>query len=316
MSTDPGDPLYGSVRNSWRLFLETYEPLRPELFRYCRYLTRSPWNAEDLTQETMYRAFSSLGIMEEVPRNPKAWLFRIASNHWLNQVRRSREIPTLFGVETREPTTEEDTGAYATREAAGTLMTYLSPRERAAVVLKDAFGMPLQEIAEALSTTTGAIKSALHRGRLKLEAPEPAEAPPVVPAVLNAFCDAFNARDLNRLTALLLDTATFEYPGFKIEYGAKAVTTGSLHGILFGCPEGGYDPIAAPRCDLHTYRGVPVFLWWVGDEVHAVVRAEADGNRISSLHSYYHSPEVIAEVCRELEVPFRTHGYHPDTKSP
>ena len=24
-----------------------------------------------------------------------------------------------------------------------------------------------------------------------------------------------------------------------------------------------------------------------------------------------HAPEVITEICRELDVPFRTHGYHP-----
>jgi RNA polymerase sigma-70 factor (ECF subfamily) len=58
-------------------------------------------------------------------------------------------------------------------------MAFLSPQERAAVVLKDAFGLSLLEIAEALSTTTGAIKAALHRGRSKLVTSEVAEAIPV-----------------------------------------------------------------------------------------------------------------------------------------
>src|SRR5207244_10614796 len=35
-----------SVQASWHVFLETYEPLRPDLYRYCRHLTRSPWDAE------------------------------------------------------------------------------------------------------------------------------------------------------------------------------------------------------------------------------------------------------------------------------
>jgi hypothetical protein len=50
MTDKPGDPakeLSGTLRGSWQLFLDVYEPLRPELYRYCRYLTRSPWDAED-----------------------------------------------------------------------------------------------------------------------------------------------------------------------------------------------------------------------------------------------------------------------------
>ncbi|HKO48916.1 MAG TPA: sigma factor-like helix-turn-helix DNA-binding protein [Polyangiaceae bacterium] len=101
----------------------------------------------------------------------------------------------------------------ATREAAGTLIAQLSPQERAAVVLKDAFGLSLVEVAEALSTSSGAIKTALHRARAKLIAPEPELSATVAPAVLDAFWDAFNARDLDRLTALLLDSASLEYPG-------------------------------------------------------------------------------------------------------
>jgi RNA polymerase sigma-70 factor (ECF subfamily) len=313
MDTQATDPLDNAVKASWRLFLDTYEPFRPDLFRYCRYLTRSSWEAEDLAQETLYRAFSNLGILAEPPRNPKAWLFRVASNFWLNRLREKREVPAVLGVDVPEPAADSAPHAMreATRQAAGTLLAYLSPQERAAVVLKDAFGLSLEEVAEALSTTAGAVKAALHRGRTKLATPEPEAAAPVVPAVLGAFCEAFNARDLDRLTALLLETATLEYPGFKIEYGAKAVRDGSLQGTLFGCPEGGYTLTDAPRCELRAHRGESIFLWWSGAEVHAVVRIQVEGDRIARLLNYYHAPEVLTEVCRELDLPFRTHGYRP-----
>lgn len=49
----------------------------------------------------------------------------------------------------------------------------LSPRERAAVLLKDAFDLGLDDIAEILSTSAGAVKAALHRGRSKLAEPDP-----------------------------------------------------------------------------------------------------------------------------------------------
>ena len=133
----------------------------------------------------------------------------------------------------------------------------------------------------------------------------------VAPAVLDAFCDAFNARDLGRLTALLLDSATMELPGVAIEYGADAVTAGSLRSTLFGCPEGGFQPSTPPRCEQRVHRGESILLWWWGGEVNAVLRVEVDGDRIARLRSYMHAPEVMTEVCRELDVPFRTHGYRP-----
>jgi RNA polymerase sigma-70 factor (ECF subfamily) len=309
MSTETDELLGEAVKASWQRFLEIYEPLRPDLYRYCRHLTRSAWDAEDMAQETMARAFVALGVMTQPPRSPRAWLFRVASNLWINRTRQARHLPAVFGSGVAEPAT--NTELRATREAAGTLIAQLSPQERAAVVLKDAFGLSLEEIAESLSTTTGAIKAALHRGRARLTTPEPDEPVAVAPAVLDAFCDAFNARDLDRLTALLLDTTTMEYPGFKIEDGARAVRAGTLRGTLFGCPEGGFVLTAPPRCELRAHRGESIFLWWSGDEVHAIVRVDVDGDRIARLRSYYHAPEVLTEVCRELDVPFRTHGYRP-----
>src|SRR5262249_35470497 len=143
------------------------------------------------------------------------------------------------------------------------------------------------------------IKTALHRGRAKLITPEPPEPVPVPPAVLDAFCVAFNARDLDRLTALLLENATMEYPGFRIEHGAAALRAGSFRGTLFGCPDEEPQHVAPARCETRAHRGEALFLWWSGDEVHAVVRVEVDGDRIAKLRNYYHAPEVVAEVCRE-----------------
>src|SRR5262249_7905236 len=141
-------------------------PIRPELFRYCRYLTHSPWDAEDLVQDAMARAFVTLGCVSQAVPNPRAWLFRVASNLWIDRARRGRDVLEAA------PEPEHVRGAHddprAIREAAGTLIARLAPQERAAVVLKDVFDMTLEEMALALSTTVGAVKAALHRGRGKL----------------------------------------------------------------------------------------------------------------------------------------------------
>jgi len=223
---DAAKELSGSLRTTWQRFLDVFEPLRPELYRYCRYLTRSPWDAEDLVQDTFARGFVTLGCMVQDVPNARGWLFRVASNRWIDRTRRMRE----------EPGDVPETVAFgeprATREAAGTLISRLSPQERAAVVLKDAFDLSLEEIAETLSTTAGAVKAALHRGRGKLVALEPAEPRAPAPAVLDAFCQAFNARDLDRLAALMLDTATAEIVGINTEYGPEAAKKGSFWGAF------------------------------------------------------------------------------------
>jgi RNA polymerase sigma-70 factor, ECF subfamily len=43
--------------------------------------------------------------------------------------------------------------------------------------------------------------------------------------------------------------------------------------------------------------------------VRAVARMETDGDRLSLVRNYFFTPDVIAEVCHELEVPYRINGY-------
>src|SRR5579859_1610050 len=144
---NPSNDLSRSVQTSWDDFLTTYEPLRADLYRYCRHLTRSAWDAEDLAQDALARAFVTLGQMGYDPPNARAWLFRVASNLWIDRVRlRRREEPLVDDA-------RESIGAgdpRRAREAAGTLLGQLSPQERAAVVLKDVFDFSLEEAAEAL----------------------------------------------------------------------------------------------------------------------------------------------------------------------
>jgi RNA polymerase sigma-70 factor (ECF subfamily) len=320
---DPENPLAGTVQASWHRFLDVYEPLRPELYRYCRYLTRSPWDAEDLVQDTLARAFVTLGRMfGEAPHSPRAWLLRVASNLWIDRMRRAREVPG------EPPELASPPEPIVDRGAAGALIGRLAPRERAAVVLKDVFDLTLEEIAEALSTTVGAVKAALHRGRGKLAGPEPPSTERPAPAVVDAFCDAFNARDLDRLTALLLDTATVEIVGLVTEYGPAAARdpeTGSFHGMMHGDlaaddPRGSVAPdlrqgvlSAPPRAEARRHRGEAVVLFWYqhvdGEAVRAVVRVEAEGDRLVFVRNYCFTPDVIAEVCGELGVRSRVNGY-------
>lgn len=313
------------VRGSWHRFLDTYEPLRPELYRYCRHLTRSPWDAEDLVQDALARAFVTLGQMGTPPEKPRAWLFRVTSNLWIDRARKLRREQPLGD---REPEVAPAVDHVGAREAAGTLLVALSPQERAAVVLKDAFDLSLDEIATALSTTVGTVKSALHRARGKLVEPAIAEdAPPPAPAVINGFVAAFNAGDIDRLTALLLDTSAVEVVGATTQYGPEAARRTVVHGMLFGAKRmatadvaGGMDARFmlsvrpdAPRIEARWHRGEWLFVHFYqhadGEAVRAISRVEADGDRVALLRNYFFTPDFVADVCGELGLPWKPNGY-------
>jgi RNA polymerase sigma-70 factor (ECF subfamily) len=311
------------ARASWHRFLDTYEPLRPELYRYCRHLTGSAWDAEDLAQDVLTRAFVTLAQMGEAPAHPRAWLFRVASNAWIDRVRRRHPEEPLEG-DASGAATGDPIGA---REAAGTLLGQLSPQERAAVVLKDVFELSLDEVAEALSTSTGSVKAALHRARGKLIEPEPRQVRVPAPGVLHEFCTAFNAGDLDRLTSLLLDTAVVEVVGATTQYGPEAARRTVLSGMLFGSRRmatadvnGGMDARfiagvlpSAPRVEAREHRGEWLLLHWYAhhdrEHVRAITRVEADGERLTRLRNYFFTPDFVAEVCGELGVTSRPNGY-------
>jgi RNA polymerase sigma-70 factor (ECF subfamily) len=141
--------------------------------------------------------------------------------------------------------------------------------------------------------------------------------------VLNAFCEAFNARDLERLVALMLDTATAEIVGIGTEYGPDRMRrsdTGTLYHSLFSPISHAVDPSLrqgdrglTPKFELRDYRGEPVVVAWYdhddGPVVRDVIRIFTAGDRIASIRYHFFSPDIIAEVCRELQLPWRQNGY-------
>ena len=341
MTHTPPDPttLAHDLEADWLRFIDTFEPWRPALYRFCRSLTRTPWDAEDLMQDALMRAFATIGGMSPLPANPRAWLFRVASNLWIDRQRKKREL--LPGELPDAPISDPPAGA---RDAGARLLAALPPQERVAVLLKDVFDFRANEIAEVLGTTTGAIKTALHRGRGRLaesntvdesEANVPGglaasasprtaeeEGRPVIPEVLDAFCEAFNARDLARMTELLLENGSAEISGMVPEYGRDAIVdreTGSLFHTVFS-PLAHAVPDAllvgnrdAPKGEMRLIHGEPTMLIWYdhdeGPVVRDLVRFRVAEGGLAHIHYHFVSPEILEEVCAELGVPWRTNGY-------
>jgi RNA polymerase sigma-70 factor (ECF subfamily) len=292
------------VQQLWHTFLRRIEPFRPDLYRYCRALARSVWYAEDLLQETLLRAFAKLGDLSVPLDSPKAYLLRVASNLWIDQMRRTYELALLGESEM----TFDSEAHLEVRGAAHRLLQSLSPQERTAVVLKDVFDLELGEIAAILETTSGAIKSALHGGRRKLSTAGPRRR--VDEQVVEKFVELFNARDLEGLAALLRADVKGEVIGMGYWQGPTACRDNPIYYSLF--LEHGDS-----RAERHVLDSEPIVLLRYTHEgesvrvVRNVMRFETDDELITRLQFFTLCPQALLEVADRLRLPSVTNGYGP-----
>ena len=154
---------------SWESLVSEHSP---RVYRLAFRLTGNAYDADDLTQEVFVRAFRALPTFS--PGNVSAWLHRITTNLFLDQARRRTRIRF-------DPLADDQVGP-ATLDLAPELyvtdgmfdadveeaLQSLPPDFRVAVVLCDIEGLSYEEIADALDTKVGTIRSRIHRGRTML----------------------------------------------------------------------------------------------------------------------------------------------------
>jgi RNA polymerase sigma-70 factor, ECF subfamily len=132
--------------------------------------------AEELTQDIFVKLYRNAGRYRPSAKF-KTFLFRVAANHCLNEVRR-REYRVMHvsegpeqgePLETAAPEADRPDQALAGRELESTLgaaLAALSERERTAFTLCRFEGMAYRDIAEVLQASEAAVKSLIHRATL------------------------------------------------------------------------------------------------------------------------------------------------------
>jgi RNA polymerase sigma-70 factor (ECF subfamily) len=323
------DDFQDELRASWHRFVDRVAPLRPDLHRYCRRLTRDVWDAEDLVQDTLLRAFGHLGHLGQPVRDPRAYLFRTATNVWIDALRR-RELEAgsapakgsgVVGAALEPP--ERGTEM---RQAGERLLQRLAPQERAAVVLKDVFEMSLDEIAEILATTPGAVKAALHRGRGRLAEPDDGPAagrPRPSEALIDRFLAAYHRADVAGLVALLADGGSAENVGCGLQYGRETFEGERhfFHHVVHGHEEWpeALQPEAV-RVERGSYLGEPLVLGFATrrgrEALEVILRFEEQEGRIARVRGYAFCPETMREVGAALGLRVRTGLYRFPTPEP
>lgn len=186
----------------------TFERERPHLLSLAFRILGSQADTEDVVQEAWIR-FDAADTRDI--RNVPAWLTTVTTRLCLDSLRRRRESPhepaeSSMELEERHDGPEElALLASELTEAFTIVLDQLTPPQRVALVLHDAFGLPFDEIARILGTTIGSARKLASRGRHRVRQRTNAtgERAERVRHVVEAFLHAAQEGDTDRLVALL-----------------------------------------------------------------------------------------------------------------
>jgi RNA polymerase sigma-70 factor (ECF subfamily) len=244
------------------------EQYRSELTGYAYRMLGSPFEAEDAVQDTFVRAWRSHDRFEG-RASLRSWLYRIATNVCLDMLsareRRARPMdlgPAREPVEANLNTLPEvtwiqpapdslvvpDGDPAAVTEARETVrlafvaaLQHLPPRQRAVLILCEVLRWQASEVAELLETTVASVNSALQRARATLEASD-LDSTDATPSIDKADADllaryvaAFEAYDVDALTALIQEDATQSMPPFDLWLSGREDIFTWWYGPGIGC---------------------------------------------------------------------------------
>ena len=260
------------------------EQYRGELTGYCYRMLGSSFEAEDAVQETMLRAWRSIDGFEG-RSSLRSWLYRIATNvsldivngkerrarpmdlgpaqsadtalpaplpeaTWIEPIPDGRIIPDLADpaevAEMRE----------SVRLAFIAALQFLPPKQRAVLILREVLRWKADEVAELLDTTVPSVNSALQRARASLSERDAVDGPPQPmddeqKALVARYVDAFESYDMDSLTSLLHEDATWSMPPYDLWLQTHVDIEKWCMGPGIGCKGSKLIPVSA--------NGAPAF---------------------------------------------------------
>ncbi|MGB2964849.1 MAG: RNA polymerase sigma factor [Anaerolineales bacterium] len=150
-------------------FKEMYESYAPDVYRFSLWLSGSRFWAEDITSDTFIRAWTHYRPIRT--ETLKAYLFTIARNLYLSQLRKDKRLVDL-SEEYPDPMPEPDQAIDLQLEIqrVQVFLQTLPEIDRSAFILRVQGELPYAEIARILELSLGACKVKVHRVRKKLGA--------------------------------------------------------------------------------------------------------------------------------------------------
>ncbi|MDZ5472363.1 RNA polymerase sigma factor [Bacillus sp. 31A1R] len=286
-------------------FHSIIQPYRSTLWNYCRKLTGSPWDAEDLLQETLLKAFSSLSRVKQA-MNPKSYLFRIATNTWMDSLRKNNVQTEEFISEELYEQTVDFGDVY---EAIETLVLNLPPKQCAVLLLVDIYKFTSNETAEIIGSTEGAVYSLLNRARNNirklnnLKREENLKNTTISREqnqVIKQYMDSFVKGDFKTIGTLLAEYATNEVVGRGMDIGRVQIRKNSMGDWASG---GSSQKLSAK---FITLWGKPAIIYTketeAGPILWDVTTVEIEDGYIVHHKSYYFCKEFLSSAAKELQI--------------
>lgn len=159
-----------SDETAWERFEALYRSSRDDLYAYVSTLLRDRAAAEDVTALAFERAYRRRRTFDRRRGQERAWLFGIARNAALDELRRRRRLAQLAAEpQDSEGPIDDDYGDSALRRTAvRAALATLSGREREIVALKFHAGMSNAELARVLGISESNAGTLLYRTMEKL----------------------------------------------------------------------------------------------------------------------------------------------------
>ena len=140
----------------------------PSLRAFAVSLCGNMERADDLVQETIYKAFKHVDTFQE-GTNLKAWLFTILRNTYFSERRRmKREIEDADGVHANRVAVHPQQHGHMDMCELQDALKRLQDDQREALILVCAAGLSYEEAAKISGCAVGTIKSRVNRARAKL----------------------------------------------------------------------------------------------------------------------------------------------------
>jgi RNA polymerase sigma-70 factor (ECF subfamily) len=164
-------------------FSELIEPHMSSLYSTALRMTNNPTEAEDLLQDTMYKAYRAIHQFQ-IGTNFRAWVFRILVNTFITAYRKAVKQPQKVSYDDLEEfflykrldndislqeTNKEDFLENLFDDDIKTALEHLPYQFRLVVLLCDVEGFSYNEIANIVDVPLGTVMSRLYRGRKLLQ---------------------------------------------------------------------------------------------------------------------------------------------------
>lgn len=153
-------------------FTQLVEKYQHPVYNLCYRMLGDSQEAEDAAQEAFWRAYQAIKRYDR-NRPFATWLLSITA-HYCIDLQRKRRLPALEIDDWMEevlpdtmPDPEKVTGAKEERERIHQMLSVLNPQDRAAIILRYWYEFSEEEISRTLNLSVSAVKSRLHRARLK-----------------------------------------------------------------------------------------------------------------------------------------------------